>query len=112
MTRNLEIATTIKNQLYSMDKMQMWGLGAKKFVAIEKGLRFTVNGAKLKGDIEITLDEGKDLYIVEFIKIGRVMNKELKEMGIKSFNQVRKVLKRCEEVYTEDLCDLLDQYAY
>ena len=111
-TRNQEIATIIRNQLYSLDKMQMFGLGAKNFVAIEKGLRFHVNGAKLKGYVEIVLDEAKDLYNVEFIKMGRKINQELKAMGIKSYDQVRKVVKRCEEVFCEDLTDLLDEYAY
>ena len=112
MSRNLEIANTIKTQLYALDKMQMWGMGAKKFIAIENGLRFSVNGAQHKGLVEITLDEAKDLYKVEFVKMGRKINQEMKALGIKSYDQVRKVIRSLDEVFAEDLTEILDRYAY
>jgi len=109
---NLEIANIIRQQLYSLDKMQMWGLGAKNFVAIEKGLRFQVNGAKLKGFVEIVLDEGQDLYNVTFVKMTRKINQEMKKLGVKMYDQVRKEIKKIEGAYAEDLTELLDSYAY
>ena len=66
----LEIASTIKTQLFTMDKNLMWGLGSNKFVARtnDKGqptLTFTVKGIKHKGQVDISLDEGMDLYNVK-----------------------------------------------
>ena len=89
MTRNQEIATTIRSQLYTMDTHAMMCFGVNQFLAVENGLQFRASGSKVKrgGRVEIKLN-GKDLYDVE---VFRVVKFE------------KKVIKRVEDVYVEDL---------
>lgn len=105
----MSIAKTIHTQLYAMDKNLMWCMGSTKFVNTGKGLRFTVNGLIFKGVVDITLDEGRDLYVVSFIKVKKVMNKEIfAQFGIKKYNTVEVVEKTVDGVFFDMLPEILE----
>ena len=53
--------------------MVMWSWGFNSPIAIENGLRFKVQGFKFHGVVEVTYNEGSDLFDVYFIKAGKVV---------------------------------------
>lgn len=61
-------------------------------VAIEKGLRFKVQGFKFKGTVEVKYNEGSDLFDVSFIKAG-------------------KVVKTMEGIFFDELVATIDEYV-
>ncbi|MFV0419875.1 MAG: hypothetical protein ACK5KT_14240 [Dysgonomonas sp.] len=67
-----------------------WSWGAHKFVAIENGLRFNVDGFIHKGIVEIIYNEGSDLFDVKLLS-----------------NQLEEV-KSIEGVYFDELVDVID----
>lgn len=102
MNHATEIATIIKKQLYTMDKNLMWGLGVSDFISHinEKnlpGLLFRTRGVKHKGWVEISLNEGMDLYEVTIFTIR---------------SSVKKVKKYLDSVYAEDLPSILEENCY
>ena len=105
----MNIAKTIHTQLYAMDKNLMWCMGATKFVNTGKGLRFTVNGLAFKGMVEIELDEGRDLYVVKFLKTKRTMNKEIFDTyKVKKYNTTTVVEKTVDGVFFDELPYILE----
>jgi hypothetical protein len=84
-----------------MDKNLMWGLGAKDFMAGKDSLIFKVNGAKHKGYVQITLDEGADLYNVSIFTIRR-----------SGSTMVKKVKYEIEGAYFDDLPGILEDNCY
>tara|TARA_Y100000004_G_C8825336_1_gene373761 strand:+ start:115 stop:462 length:348 start_codon:yes stop_codon:yes gene_type:complete len=110
MERHIEIASTIRDQILTLDPYALMAYGASKFVALSKehakdlaalgGLKFKVNGLKHKGHVIISL-MGNDTYTVRTCKItltgknaGRVVFKE-----------------EAEDVYADQLIDILDRFV-
>jgi hypothetical protein len=95
-----EVATTILNHLGGRKFIAM--TGAKDLITIDHkkpyGLRFAI-GRNYAGVncVEITLNEGKDLYNMEFYK---------QSMNHKTFKVSHKTIKKFEEVYCDQLQEL------
>ena len=81
------IMTILKTQL-----MVVWSWGFHQPVAIENGLQFKVTGFKFRGIVEVTYNEGRDLFGVRFLKSN-------------------KVVKTIEGVYFDMLVDTIDDYV-
>ena len=81
------IMTILKTQL-----MVVWSWGFHKPVAIENGLQFKVTGFKFRGIVEVTYNEGHDLFDVRFLKSN-------------------KVVKTVEGVFFDMLVDTIDDYV-
>jgi len=89
----MTIAKTILTQIKTLDPMATWAWGAKDMVALEDGLRFKTTGmVKNKGYVTVKLN-GSDLYDVEFGKIRKYEYKEL---------------ERAEDIYVENLVEVID----
>ncbi len=84
--------------------MMCWG--THQLVNTGKGLRFKVNGALHKGYVEVTLDEGADLYDVEFYTMRRP--RKAKDEMFNTNAQVKKVVKQYGGVFWEDLTGIID----
>lgn len=67
MSRNKEIAKTILTQMGGNKLVAM--VGAKDLTAIENGLSFRFMRSNGMNCVRITLDEGKDLYEMEFLSV-------------------------------------------
>lgn len=67
-----------------------WSWGGHKFIAIENGLRFNVDGFMHKGLVEIIYNEGSDLFDIKLLT-----------------NQLKEV-KSIEGVYFDELIDAID----
>jgi hypothetical protein len=91
---SMSIAKTIVEQIRYMDRWALGAWGAKNMMALPKGLSFKTTGAvKWKGTVTVTLDEGKDLYVVKFTRLRKL--------------QVI-VDKIVEDVFVEDLVSVID----
>lgn len=84
--------------------MMCWG--THQFINTGKGLRFKVNGALHKGYVEVTLDEGADLYDVEFYTMRRPRKAKGQIMNMNS--PVKKTVKQYGGVFWEDLTAIID----
>jgi hypothetical protein len=90
----MTIAKTIVEQIRYIDRWALGAWGAKNMMAHPKGLSFKTSGAvKWKGTVTVTLDEGKDLYVVKFTRLRKL--------------QVI-VDKIVEDVFVEDLVSVID----
>ncbi|SHF81739.1 hypothetical protein [Dysgonomonas macrotermitis] len=81
------------NYLLSILKSNLnifWSWGSHKFVAIENGLRFNVDGFIHKGIVEIIYNEGSDLFDI------KLLSNRLKEV------------KFIEGIYIDQLIDVID----
>lgn len=67
MTRNQEIAKTILSQMGGNRIVVM--VGAKSLLAIENGLSFRFMRSNGMNCVRIVLDEGADLYNMEFLSV-------------------------------------------
>ena len=81
------IMAILKTQL-----MVVWSWGFHNPVALENALRFSVNGFKFRGIVEVTYNEGRDLFDVRFLKSN-------------------KVVKTIEGVFFDMLVDTIDDYV-
>ena len=90
----MTVAHTILDQIKMADRAAMMAWGAKELVRIENGLRFKSTGmVKWKGYVHVTLDEGQDLYDIEFYKM----------RGVK-----RTVAAKVEGIFADQLVELID----
>lgn len=88
------VASTIISQIKSIDFWALGAWGAKDFLGLPKSVSFKTSGSvKWKGTVTVTLDEGKDLYIVKFSRIRKL-------------NVI--IDKVVEEVFVEDLVRIID----
>ena len=109
-----QIAKTILQQIHAgtVDKrngrylMMCWG--AKQLLNTGKGLRFKVKGLLHRGYVEVTLNEGADLYEVEFYTIRNYKAKITAEGEVVPGSQVRKTVKQYEGVYWDMLTGIID----
>ena len=69
-----------------------WGFHNPVALANNEGLRFSVEGFKFKGTVEIVYNETWDLFNVHFIKNG-------------------KVIYTIEEIYLDGLVQVIDDYV-
>ena len=70
----------------------IWSWGLHNPVAVTNGLRFNVQGFKFQGIVEVVYDESYDLFNVNFIKAGNVV-------------------ETVEGVYIDGLIDVIDDYV-
>lgn len=90
----MTIAKTILQQLKALNFWALGSWGAKNLTAHAKGLSFKTSGSvKWKGVVTITLDEGKDLYVVKFSRL-RKLNVIVDDL--------------IEDVHVEDLIRIID----
>jgi len=93
----MTVAEIIRDQIRAQDRMVFAAWGAKEFVNMGKGLKFKVGGmARYKGYVYVKLDEGADLYNIDFF---RIRNLEVK------------VDKAVEGVYADQLVEIIDDYV-
>ena len=90
----MSVAKTILSQIKTIAPHAMWAWGANSLVDTKGGLQFKVGGlTKFKGYVHVKLDEGNDLYDIEFFKI--------RESEVKVTNTFN-------GIYAEDLVDIID----
>jgi hypothetical protein len=90
----MTIAKTILSQIKTLDVRATWAWGASNLVDTGTGLQFKVGGmAKFKGQVLVTLNEGTDLYDIEFFKVRK--------------GEI-KVIESMEGVFAEDLVSMID----
>ena len=77
-TRDPQIAATIQSQI---GNGALFMLGAKNLIDHGDGLSFRIRGSKKVNYIKITLDDYRDLYDIEFKKIGRAPNYRIDDVG-------------------------------
>lgn len=87
----MEMAKYIMRILRSQ-LMVVWSWGFNSPIAIENGLRFRVQGLKIRCEVEVKYNEGWDLFDVRFIKDG-------------------KVIETIEGVYIDGLVETIDYYV-
>lgn len=64
------IASTILNQIKTIDFWALGAWGAKELVNTGDGLKFKTSGSvRWKGYVHVKYDYGKDLYNVDFFRI-------------------------------------------
>jgi hypothetical protein len=91
----MNVATIIRDQIKAIDFWAFGAWGAKNLVNVGNGLSFKTSGSvRWKGTVTITLDEGKDLYIVKFTR--------LRKLAVI-------VDKIVEDVFVEDLVRTIDE---
>lgn len=72
--------------------MIVWSWGFNSPMAIEKGLRFKVQGFKFKGWVEVVYNKGTDLFDISYIK-------------------GNKVVEAVNGVFFDKLVDVIDNYV-
>lgn len=93
----MNTAQIILSQINTLDPRAMFAWGAKGLTNTGDGLTFKTSGmTPWKGYVSIKYDEGKDLYQIEFV---RVRNFE------------RKLDKVVDDVYAEDLVQIIDGFV-
>lgn len=90
----MEMAKYIMEILRSQ-QMVMWSWGAHRFIALSgnRGLMFLVQGFKHKGWVEITYNEGRDLFDVRLLNMRKVEKEKI------------------EDVYFDQLVDVIDAHV-
>ncbi len=77
-----------------------WGIDPDSLRQIPNGLKFHVQGLKLKGYVEIVYDEGSDYFNVSFVKDENPTEKETAEDV--AFDELSNVIDRHVEYTGED----------
>lgn len=97
----MNVAQTVLAQIKATDPMALMAWGAKDFVNNGKGLRFKTSGmTPWKGNVNIILDEGKDLYEVHFLRVRKVK-------GVPTV----KTDKVVTDVYCDQLVSVIDEFV-
>lgn len=93
----MNTAQIILSQIKAIDPMALYAWGAKDLKDTGRGLMFKTSGmTPWKGYVTIDYNEGKDLYEIEFMRIR---------------NLERKVVEKIEDVYAEDLVQIIDGFV-
>lgn len=71
----------------------VWSWGSSKFIALENGLMWHVEGYLLNGWVKVLYNEGTDAFDVYF-----------------SYNN-KELVKKVEEVYLDNLVDVIDYHV-
>ena len=93
---SMEIANTIRQQLLGLGAIKVMSWGAHAWKGGKDFLHFKVQGLKFKGYVKITLDMGRDTYIIEFFKKADITTKPV---------------KRVEMVYFDNMVDIIDRFV-
>lgn len=85
----MEMANYIM-QILRSQQMVMWSWGAHRFIALagNKGLMFLVQGFKHKGWVEVTYNEGKDLFDVRLLNMRKVEKEKIEDVYFDQLVQV------------------------
>lgn len=86
--QSLEIANTIRQQLFGTGTVKVWSWGAHNWVAIPNGLLFKVQGFIFKGYVAINLMPD-DTYTIKLVKD-------------------QKIVKEFSDVHFDEMVDLID----
>ena len=111
----MNAANIILQQIRTMDKMALWDWGCMKFrpQSSNNGLTLTLKSSGYvpwKGFIAITLDEGADLYNIEFYRMRKPrINRKKDPMGALLAVPVKKVDKSVDGVYFDQLVEIIDR---
>jgi hypothetical protein len=90
---DMSIPNEILRQLKTLDRVALMAWGFNSPSGDEYSLSFRVNGAKV-GHAFVTINlNGKDLYDIDIFKIRKYD---------------KKMIKRVEDVYAEDMIDVID----
>lgn len=93
----MNTAQIILSQIRALDPRAMMAWGAKDLVNTGKGLAFKTSGmTPWKGYVCINYNEGKDLYQIEFVRVRKYE---------------RKVDKTVDDVFAEDLVQIIDNFV-
>lgn len=66
----MTVAQTIRQQIFTLDRMAFMAWGVKEMVANTNGLQFKSSGmTRWKGWINVKYNEGTDLYDIDFFRI-------------------------------------------
>lgn len=94
MSTNTAYAKTILDQIKAIDGFALMSWGVKDLLVIGKGVQFKTSGmVKNKVTVQVVLDEGKDLYVVKFYKVRKMVPNLIKEVS---------------DVFVEDLVSTID----
>lgn len=93
----MNTAQTILSQIKAIDPMAMFAWGAKDLMNMGNGLKFKTSGmTPWKGYVYIKYNEGKDLYEIDFFR----------------FRKMEPIYdKTVEDVYAEDLVQIIDNFV-
>lgn len=93
----MNTAQIILSQIKTLDPRALWAWGAKDLINMGDGLKFKTSGmTPYKGYVYIKYNEGKDLYEVQFFRF--------RKMEVKYD-------KKVEDVYAEDLVNVIDDFV-
>lgn len=93
----MNTAQIILSQIKTIDPRAMWAWGSKDLMNMGDGLKFKTSGmTPWKGYVYIKYNEGKDLYEVQFFRF--------RKMEVKYD-------KKVEDVYAEDLVNVIDSFV-
>lgn len=107
---NLAVANEIKRQLLEMDANLMMCMGASNFAGDENSLTFKVNGVKVKGYVNVSLDRARDLYNVKIYQTKRKINRKMSELlGERFYSQSLETVYEAEGVYFDQLPPILER---
>jgi len=78
---NLQVAKTIHQQMYTLDKNAMFCMGVHEFIGGKNFLQFKASGSNVKrgGRVRVTLNAA-DLYGVEVFRVIKGMKHTIKEL--------------------------------
>lgn len=66
----MSVAQIILSQIKTIDKWALGAWGAKELVNMGNGLKFKTSGmVKWKGYVNVMLNEGTDLYDIDFFRV-------------------------------------------
>jgi hypothetical protein len=105
---NKTIASTIWQQLKTLDANLCMCMGVQQLTVIEKGLQFKVNGLAFKGLVQITLTPA-DLYEIKFLKMKRNYYVNDLDAGVKKYVNLPEVVSVTGGVYAEDMPEILER---
>jgi hypothetical protein len=84
---SLEIANTIRKQLFAFGKMKVYSWGVNNWVGGENWLSFRVRARRHKGYVKITLN-GMDLYDIQLISTHGNIKKEFNNIYFDQMTEV------------------------
>ena len=77
-------------QILNSQQMVFWSWGPHRFIALSdnRGLMFLVQGFKHKGWVEVTYNEGKDLFDVRLLNMRKVEKEKIEGVYFDQLVQV------------------------
>lgn len=97
---SLQVANTIRKQLFATGRLKVWSWGARNWIGDENSLTFRVGARRHKGYVKITLN-GSDLYDIKLISTHGNVKDEFKDIY---FDQMVEVI--------DDRIEKIPEYKY